>query len=103
MPELADATARLHSVEDIMERLNLGRSKVYELLGSRQLRSIKVGRRRLVSGAQLIDFINRLEAGEVALTDDPRAPEHPEPNKATRMGDAVSVRQPRAPASTLHD
>lgn len=57
----AEATARLHSVEDIMGRLNLGRSKVYELLGSGQLRSIKVGRRRLVSDAALVDFISQLD------------------------------------------
>jgi excisionase family DNA binding protein len=63
MPELTEATARLHSVEDVMGRLNLGRSKVYELLGSGRIRSIKVGRRRLVSDASLVAFINELEAG----------------------------------------
>jgi excisionase family DNA binding protein len=68
MPQLAEAAARLHSVEDIMARLNLGRSKVYELLGSGQLRSIKVGRRRLVSDAQLVSFISRLEAGDVTVS-----------------------------------
>ncbi|MGO9386111.1 MAG: helix-turn-helix domain-containing protein [Mycobacterium sp.] len=57
------AVARLNSVEDVMERLKLGRSKVYEELGSGRLRSIKVGRRRLVSEAAIVDFINHLEAG----------------------------------------
>ena len=65
MPELAEAvTPRLNSVEDVMERLNLGRSKVYEELGTGRLRSIKVGRRRLVSEAALVAFINQLDAGE---------------------------------------
>jgi excisionase family DNA binding protein len=67
MPELAEHVARLNSVEQVMDRLNLKRSKVYQILGSGQLRSIKVGRRRLVSEAALVDFINDLEAG-VALT-----------------------------------
>jgi excisionase family DNA binding protein len=61
--ELADQIARLNSVEEIMGRLNLGRSKVYEVLTNGQLRSVKVGRRRLVSEAALIEFINYLEAG----------------------------------------
>jgi excisionase family DNA binding protein len=64
MPELAEAVmARLNSVEDVMERLKLGRSKVFEVLGNGQLRSIKVGRRRLISEAALVEFINHLEAG----------------------------------------
>lgn len=62
-------TAQLHSVEDIMLRLNLGRSKIYELLGSGELRSIKVGRRRLVSEAALSDLINKLDAA--GATDSP--------------------------------
>jgi excisionase family DNA binding protein len=67
MPELAGAVnARLNSVEDVMERLKLGRSKVYEELGSGRLRSIKVGRRRLVSEAAIVEFINHLEAGGAA-------------------------------------
>lgn len=64
MPELAEVVnARLNSVEDVMKRLKLGRSKVYEVLANGQLRSVKVGRRRLVSEAALVAFINHLEAG----------------------------------------
>jgi excisionase family DNA binding protein len=66
--ESAERVARLHSVEDVMGRLRLGRSKTYEVLGNGQLRSVKVGRRRLISEAAIVDFINRLEAGDVALT-----------------------------------
>ena len=54
---------RLHSVESVMDRLNLGRSKVFELFDSGQLRSIKVGRRRLTTEAALVEFIARLDAG----------------------------------------
>ena len=49
-----------------MERLGLGRSKVFELLASGQLRSVKVGRRRLVSEAALVEFIENLDAGGAA-------------------------------------
>jgi excisionase family DNA binding protein len=74
MAELAGAVnARLNSVEDVMERLKLGRSKVFEVIGSGALRSIKVGRRRLVSEAALVDFISRLEAGDVAVGGDDAA------------------------------
>jgi excisionase family DNA binding protein len=64
--ELAEQVARLNSVEEVMNRLCLGRSKVYEVLANGQLRSVKVGRRRLISEAALVDFINHLEAGGAA-------------------------------------
>lgn len=64
--ELAEQVARLNSVEDVMDRLNLGRSKVYEVLANGQLRSVKVGRRRLISDAAIVDFINHLEASGTA-------------------------------------
>ena len=55
--------ARLNTVEDVMDRLCIGRSTAFELIGTRQLRSIKVGRRRLVSEAALVEFIERLDRG----------------------------------------
>ncbi len=62
MEEIAKrATARLHPVEAVMERLGLGRSMVFGLMASGQLRSVKVGRRRLVSEAALVEFIEHLE------------------------------------------
>src|SRR5262245_23440734 len=54
-------TPRLNTIEEVMERLRIGRSTAFELIGTRQLRSIKVGRRRLVSEAALIEFIERLD------------------------------------------
>lgn len=51
-----EPTARLNTVEEVMERLRIGRSTAFELIGTRQLRSIKVGRRRLVSEAALIPY-----------------------------------------------
>ncbi|MBX8688784.1 DNA-binding protein [Mycolicibacterium septicum DSM 44393] len=44
-----------------MERLCIGRSTAFGLIASRQLRSVKVGRRRLVSEAAIVDFIQSLD------------------------------------------
>lgn len=60
MAELAEQVARLHHVESVMERLGLGRSKVYELMATGQLRSCKVGRRRLVPESAIVEFIENL-------------------------------------------
>lgn len=54
-------TARLNTVEEVMDRLRIGRSTAFELIGSRRLRSVKVGRRRLVSEAALVQFIEELD------------------------------------------
>ena len=56
--------ARLNPIEAVMERLALGRSTVFGLLASGQLRSVKVGKRRLVSEAALTDFIDGLDESE---------------------------------------
>jgi excisionase family DNA binding protein len=67
MAELAERqTARLHHVESVMGRLNVGRSTVFALIASGELRSVKVGRRRLVSEAALTEYINTLDAGGAA-------------------------------------
>jgi excisionase family DNA binding protein len=64
MTELAQqVVARLNGVEDVMERLKVGRSKVYQEMDSGRLRSVKVGRRRLVSDAAIAEYIEKLEAG----------------------------------------
>lgn len=60
--------ARLHPVEGVMQRLCLGRSKVFELLATGELRSVKVGRRRLVSEAALVEFIEGLDEDQETAT-----------------------------------
>ncbi|BBY19017.1 excisionase family DNA-binding protein [Mycolicibacterium litorale] len=61
---LADrANAQLHGVESVMVRLGVGRSKVFELMASGELRSVRVGRRRLVSEAAINEFINKIDDG----------------------------------------
>jgi len=65
VPELARAVARLNSIDDVMERLRIGRSKVYMEMDAGRLRSCKVGSRRMVSEAALVEYIDKLEAGAV--------------------------------------
>jgi excisionase family DNA binding protein len=58
------AQGLLLSVEEAAEALNLGRAKVWQLVGDGTLPSIKIGRTRRVSRQALLDFVERLSAGE---------------------------------------
>lgn len=51
---------RLNSVKDIVARTRLSRSTIYEQMDSGRLRSVKVGRRRLIPESALIDYIDNL-------------------------------------------
>ncbi len=46
-----------YTVEQVAEMLNIGRDKVYYLLRTRQLRSIKIGKSRRITEEQLAEFI----------------------------------------------
>ncbi|MEL7207228.1 MAG: helix-turn-helix domain-containing protein [Actinomycetota bacterium] len=56
-----DAQLRLeplvYSVTEAAEVLQVSRSTVFELIHSRQLASFTIGRRRLVTRADVVDFI----------------------------------------------
>jgi excisionase family DNA binding protein len=54
--------AQLHSVPVARRRLNVGLTKFYELINSGELRTVKIGARRLVSEEAIVEFIARLEA-----------------------------------------
>lgn len=58
----APADARLHDLKKVGQRLDVGRSTVFALVKSGELRSVKIGNRRLVSESALVEFIDRLEA-----------------------------------------
>jgi excisionase family DNA binding protein len=59
--EASERVARLHNIESVMDRLNVGRSTVFALMANGQLRSCKVGRRRLVPESAIVQFIQNLE------------------------------------------
>ncbi|UGQ58976.1 helix-turn-helix domain-containing protein [Rhodococcus pyridinivorans] len=61
--ELPAAVARLHRIDAACGRLGIGRSKLYELMDAGEIRSVKIGRNRLVPESAITEFIQRLESG----------------------------------------
>lgn len=55
-----------YTVEQVAEMLHIGRDKVYYLLRTHQLRSIKIGKSRRITSEQLAAFIATLEDNDVA-------------------------------------
>lgn len=54
------------TVEQVAEVLNVGRDKIFYLLRTGQLRSIKIGKLGRISQSWLTEFIERAEAREIA-------------------------------------
>jgi excisionase family DNA binding protein len=54
-------TVQAYTVEQVAKMLNISRDKVYYLLRTRQLRSIKIGKSRRITDEQLAAFIASLE------------------------------------------
>lgn len=57
-----DSPVKLHGSTTGPSVLGIGRTKWFELIASGELRSVKIGRRRLVSEAALAEFVTKLEA-----------------------------------------
>jgi excisionase family DNA binding protein len=55
---------KAYTVEQVAEILQVGRDKVYFLLRTGQLRSIKIGKLRRITDQHLTDFVASLEAKE---------------------------------------
>jgi excisionase family DNA binding protein len=58
---LAEAAVRLHGIKSAQERLSVSHSTIFELIGSGQLRSVLIGRRRLIPEQAIRDFIAQLD------------------------------------------
>lgn len=54
---IGGAPDRLLDIESASAMLGIGRSRLYDEIGAGRLRSIKVGRRRLVPAKAIADFI----------------------------------------------
>ncbi len=54
----------LLDVDSVAERLSLGRTVIYRLIGDGSLRSIKVGKRRLIPVDALAEFVANQQAVE---------------------------------------
>lgn len=55
---------KLLTVQDVCERLQIGKSKVFEFLATGELESFKIGAARRITEEQLADFIARQIAKE---------------------------------------
>jgi excisionase family DNA binding protein len=53
--------------EEAAELLSIGRSKVYELIGTGELVSVRIGASRRIPAQALAEFVQRLQAGTVPL------------------------------------
>ncbi len=51
----------LFKPSDCQELLNLGRSKIYELVASQQLRSVRVGRAIRIPASALREYVEKQE------------------------------------------
>ena len=51
-----------YTVEQVAEMLHVGRDKVYYLLRTGQLRSIKIGKLRRITSQHIAEFIASLES-----------------------------------------
>jgi excisionase family DNA binding protein len=58
----ASAPDRLLSIDLAADALGIGRSATYDLLGAGRLRSVKVGRRRLVPAHAIGEYIDQAGA-----------------------------------------
>ncbi|MEE1929830.1 helix-turn-helix domain-containing protein [Streptomyces sp. TRM 70351] len=62
MIDTAPGTPEVLTVPEVMTALRLSRFKVYDLIRSKQLRSITIGRARRIPAAALAEFIsNQME------------------------------------------
>jgi excisionase family DNA binding protein len=55
-----------YTIEQVAKMLHIGRDKVYELLRTGQLRSIKIGKLRRITDEHLVEFIASLEGDDAA-------------------------------------
>ncbi|WP_280256154.1 helix-turn-helix domain-containing protein [Nocardia wallacei] len=53
--------SKLLTETEVRERIPIGHSKYYELIGSGELRSVKIGRRRFVTEQAVADYIDSLD------------------------------------------
>jgi len=61
-----DAHLQAYTVEQVAKMLNISRDKVYYLLRTRQLRSIKIGKSRRITDSHIAAFLASLEGDDAA-------------------------------------
>jgi excisionase family DNA binding protein len=63
-----DFAMQAFTVEQVAEMLHIGRDKVYYLLRTGQLRSIKIGKLRRITADQLAEFVTSVEEKRRSLS-----------------------------------
>ncbi len=76
--------SKLLSVKDTEETLNLGHTKVCELIADGDIQSMKVGRRRLITPEAIDRFIERMVAGEPTVSELRKKSVRSEPSYSAR-------------------
>ena len=51
----------LFTIKQVSQILNLSRTQIYDLIKTRELDSVKVGRSRRITESQLVTYIQKLE------------------------------------------
>jgi excisionase family DNA binding protein len=62
-PDAAPRSALLLAIPEVAAALGIGRTKVYELIGTGQLEAVHIGRSCRVPADSLETFVGRLRAG----------------------------------------
>lgn len=55
---MLDSYSDVLTVEDVMKILHIGRSKVYELLRSKVIPSMRIGKKYIIPKPMMVDFLN---------------------------------------------
>jgi excisionase family DNA binding protein len=89
MPEVHTASprAKLLDVEGVMAQLSVGRSTVFQLMGSNRLRSVKVGRRRLVPQVAVDELVASLLATSESEAESTHEAFNAQAGQPVRIGD----------------
>jgi excisionase family DNA binding protein len=56
-----DTDLRLYNISNACKLLNIGHDSIYKQIRRRNLKTVKIGRRRLVSNRAINEFINSME------------------------------------------
>lgn len=59
-------TKLMNEVQEACERTGIGRSKLYQLMTAGEIKSVKVGKRRLIPEEDLQGFVARLRAEQAS-------------------------------------
>lgn len=62
-PEAILSTVQLYTITEVAQMLRIGRTKIYDMINSGELRSMKIGSARRISGAELDRYFNSSASG----------------------------------------